>query len=1591
MDWDKKASLVRPQLAGAANDTFNTMMTPGQSLLRSLQDAEGVRKQKLGETLGAKMKAAREQLPSLSPKHALRSDMSIFSSPPPAEVHSLLNNTRKAKADMSGVKSMLEVKMDCHQAVSDEFFHTRDDSKAQLEAGVSTLAGELREALAASDSACNDEMSALAEDCVMNLTEADVYNVWDAVAQQIPQRAAWIEELAQGLEEAEEMRREIVEAALVTMVAGMNGVAHLSEGEVERILERESLALNLAILNNRRAYAELVKRLQLSEVEAERAHRQEWERGLSRWRILRTHHAMKVFNERILSSEYTEPAARLHAFDALRDRQRVAFASVVQHVQQASGLTPPHMSFARVSEWRAGGEKLHGRWLSEVAGWMGELQRQEDGIEGTVQGQLGQLVEEVLAYRGYEEEELRALVAKDCGSVVAQRRADAVAMVSAARKFLEWQADDWSHFVESLGAWLARVCGLHEDYKTKTGANDASVRTTLKSHRDLYNEEDSAREAALEAAVAAVSAGHSEKALDGLVSNALQRLDDIDAGYRAFHTHMTTIVKDFPRTVMHSASAYHIQLCRLLQVQPQVEPPPPSPEELAAQAEAEQAAAVAAAEAAAAAESETAAAAAAAAAAAKGGKKAAAPPPPPAPEVAEPAPEEGEEAEEAKPPFVHELALPSGLVFLSYTELLSVLINEGAAALGEKLLEAAKREAAAAAIAAAEEAKAAAAAAAAQAEAEAAQAAAAAPPTKGAKAAAAPAAAAAAAAAAATPAEGVESVEDIGAAAAAAVVGPVPPPKPPASSYGAVCCIKVELPRGQLNMALETLQVGMLKDMCEFSNRVTSAAFDWAQGRETGLTEELDARLRSHRPRAGRIEEETRLSRSVELVAQRRRVETHMRAHGKAVQAQADACDEWVAAMKAQVEKLVGRLRGYEAFLGQCLSLKTLDIRKREAEALQQRITRDMAAQVDEIEERIASSCTRLVEANAAFTASELKSFQDGGAYAEANAAAYRKSLSAIDAHVNAARTSQVLKLDTLVGELTTQVDSALEHIQSLLPSHKEDMALIERVDAAMDAARKKAGAELGRSSEDRALIARELDSLEGLLQSADVLQKHLRTPGGGSSLSAPNALASCKEVLGSLDRLRNMLFKQSKSLEFLGSSGLSPAPVALLLDADGEPSPSAAAAAASEAGAKAAADAKKRGLRTVPPPTNMPPPVEPLAKDIEAVIDASLAEVGEVARAYYAMLYKGGKMKPPSAKGKKSEGPVPDRAIRYPARIPSSVDQLLGKTDKELVDLRERLRAHVSSGVKELRTQVIRAYRLVERTPAVALAQLLSHELHATEARRRSTVRKFMKQHDELLAEVDVVRSGLHPRMINPMLRKELDSLLVTEASRSEKFGAMVTAFAGASVHATEEEGQALQRRLAHLVAILVQLLDSFLYPDDLPPIGADEQYVYSLPGRKDDKQLHRLMLANAEAQGVQLPAVEAGKGAKGGKGAAAAAAAAAPDAGGRPFSPLTWSLPAGNFDMVSLGWVEPDGSPAPGVPAVEPSAKPAPGTTVSGLDTPCHRAGIRAYRACLAQGEASMRAGLGSARALLTTWAKDEVLWRKTWAGLLQEMEGL
>lgn len=178
------------------------------------------------------------------------------------------------------------------------------------------------------------------------------------------------------------------------------------------------------------------------------------------------------------------------------------------------------------------------------------------------------------------------------------------------------------------------------------------------------------------------------------------------------------------------------------------------------------------------------------------------------------------------------------------------------------------------------------------------------------------------------------------------------------------------------------------------------------------------------------------------------------------------------------------------------------------------------------------------------------------------------------------------------------QADDALAYILGLIPSHHEDMVLIEQLDHLLEAARRKARTELGRNSDAAAAIDAELGKLEATLalpcaspedlpcskgaglarkdskqaQSSDVNTETLltrkssspprRSPprqpsamklrfqpsidksstgksssdaaGSGGHANRPQALQQCKTILVTIDALRGMLYRQAKALNFL-------------------------------------------------------------------------------------------------------------------------------------------------------------------------------------------------------------------------------------------------------------------------------------------------------------------------------------------------------------------------------------------------------------------------------------------------------------------------
>eukprot|EP00937_MAST-01D_sp_MAST-1D-sp2_P002575 g2575.t1 len=181
---------------------------------------------------------------------------------------------------------------------------------------VQELLGEVDGAI----SACFEEL----RDDVLREQPSHSYVLqqWDKIAEQCTRRTAAIVLFGEDLEGLEQERTRQVGNALRQLADEMVAIAYKLPPEIERLVEVEVHDLNLVLIGNRRAHADLVTRLSRKDVTVGVESRSAWQLREAAWRRLRHERALRVFGETIASRRFVNPLRRRELFQALREGQR---------------------------------------------------------------------------------------------------------------------------------------------------------------------------------------------------------------------------------------------------------------------------------------------------------------------------------------------------------------------------------------------------------------------------------------------------------------------------------------------------------------------------------------------------------------------------------------------------------------------------------------------------------------------------------------------------------------------------------------------------------------------------------------------------------------------------------------------------------------------------------------------------------------------------------------------------------------------------------------------------------------------------------------------------------------------------------------------------------------------------------------------------------------------------------------------------------------------------------------------------------------------------------------------------------------------
>jgi hypothetical protein len=170
--------------------------------------------------------------------------------------------------------------------------------------------------------------------------------VWHQVNEQLHQRNACIGALHAKLMQGEQQLGQQMRTLLETLVATLSEIAHVGDGEVQRIVEAEALACNQAMLAHQCSFAKLASKLFVADVHLEKAKRTEFDTACASWRVLRTRHAIAQLVLRLGSPEFMSPADRQETLKQLESAQAEHFVSIMARLSALTGPPPSALDAA---------------------------------------------------------------------------------------------------------------------------------------------------------------------------------------------------------------------------------------------------------------------------------------------------------------------------------------------------------------------------------------------------------------------------------------------------------------------------------------------------------------------------------------------------------------------------------------------------------------------------------------------------------------------------------------------------------------------------------------------------------------------------------------------------------------------------------------------------------------------------------------------------------------------------------------------------------------------------------------------------------------------------------------------------------------------------------------------------------------------------------------------------------------------------------------------------------------------------------------------------------------------------------------------
>ncbi|XP_045696693.1 coiled-coil domain-containing protein 180 isoform X2 [Phyllostomus hastatus] len=408
-------------------------------------------------------------------------------------------------------------------------------------------------------------------DCLFQKMENDNledYNIktlldlWDQVAEKFLLQKQGIKELDETLYSVEFSRVDRLKSVLKKYVEIIQKTSYLMQPDVYRLMNKEAMDMNHALLGNRRAIAQLSVNLMEATLKQELESRRRWQDLTDTWKALKKRALVQAFSEFMASERIQAPLAVKKELESLLKNQKALQKKRLKHVCTICNLLPPNYSQDQLAEWYSAFKSLNKQLNTCHTDCITRLRLQYEKIWQECLAHVQTCKAQLLDWKAFTEEEAESVVSPSFFQMVGELQSKTEEELESLEKSFEALAKRAEGQSLELFSYFQEAVQLWEAHRGVLSVQELELQKRMEHQRHRHNLENKAQEALLDELLDQLRQQSSEATLKSHLEKAKDFLQNIKCSYEHFHVLLTQEVMEYSAIILRELNSYSSSLSR---------------------------------------------------------------------------------------------------------------------------------------------------------------------------------------------------------------------------------------------------------------------------------------------------------------------------------------------------------------------------------------------------------------------------------------------------------------------------------------------------------------------------------------------------------------------------------------------------------------------------------------------------------------------------------------------------------------------------------------------------------------------------------------------------------------------------------------------------------------------------------------------------------------------------------------------------------------------------------------------------------------------------------------------------------------------